>query len=146
MKRILLFLTPLVIIGCQKRLPSTSADQDLVTQARKFFIDSVNSAGPALNYRAAQPRNVLWEQAAVKDLSGGKAVVVPVTFSSPMMVRTNFSGQDYFHLNYLQKTRHIPGFGRKIPRHGSYPVSRHLLFKKPVTAVHRNKICGELGR
>lgn len=101
MKRILLFLIPLVILSCQKRLPATSADQALVNQARKFFADSVDNSGPALNYRAAQTRNVLWAQAAVKNVSGGEAVVVPVIYPSPMMVRTNFSGGYYFHLNYL---------------------------------------------
>src|ERR1700730_17657714 len=101
MYRLFLLASVLFIASCQKHYNSFQDDQTFVAQAKKYFSDSVSTSGPALNYRAAQKRTVLWDLATVKDVAGMKLVIAPIAYSDPMLVRTNFTGDFYFHLDYL---------------------------------------------
>ena len=101
MRKTILFLLPFCLLACEKKVSSLSGSGNLISQAQIFFSDSIANRGQAVNYRAEQARSVQWDLAQVIPLKKGQGVLAPIVYSEPMMVKANFSGEFYFHLNYL---------------------------------------------
>jgi len=101
MRKTILLLLPFCLLACEKKVSSISASGNLISQAHTFFSDSIANRGQPVNYRAAQARSVQWDLAQVIPMKNGRGVLAPIVYSEPMMVKANFSGDFYFHLNYL---------------------------------------------
>jgi hypothetical protein len=101
MKKTILLLLPFCLLGCEKKVSNISGLATLINQAQTFFSDSVANRGQPLNYRASQARSVQWDLAQVLPMKNGQGVLAPIVYPEPMMIKSNFSGGFYFHLNYL---------------------------------------------
>lgn len=100
-------LVVLLFVTCKKDVSSTDLSDvpALVGEARAYFTDSVAGKGvvnPA-NYRAGVGKVVLWDRAEVVDLSFGKAVIVPVSYSGRLVVQSSFDGGRRMNLDGLTR-------------------------------------------
>jgi len=94
----------LVNLTCTKHPVQQSAtNQEMISAARHYFIDSVAFAGHAVNYRASLTRELLWDQAWVTQSPQGAGVVVPITYAAPILMKANFTGPEFFHIDYLTR-------------------------------------------
>ena len=99
--QLLLFAAALLCITCNKHLSETAAIKtDLIVAARSY-IDSISLRGHPVNFRAAQPKTILWNLARVIPIGQSKGVIVPIVFDNALLVKANFVGNPLFHLNYL---------------------------------------------
>ena len=104
--RLILALTLIVFVSltCNKRaFRQTAPNQELLSAARQFFADSIASSGPALTYRASLNRQPLWEQATTNPLSQGIGISIPIVYVTPILVKANFAGPQFFHIDYLTR-------------------------------------------
>jgi hypothetical protein len=103
MKRTFLFLLLLCFMACQKKITSTSQPNPLVVQAQNFFSGILAQKLPpnSANFRANQVRVADWDQAVVKNLSVGAAVVVPIHFDKKLYVNTDLAGAWLLDINQL---------------------------------------------
>ena len=106
MKKLLFFLLGgmlcLLFFACKKQVSSsTDAEDKLISDAKAYFTNEVAHAGSVNpdNYRALQPKTVLWDQAYGVSLSVGKGVVVPVEYRNRLLVKTGFGGAHSYNLN-----------------------------------------------
>ncbi len=91
----------LFVGSCRKHLPDNdTTGRDMISQARAF-LDSFKSTGFPVNYRAAQPKTIRWDLARVLTIGQGKGIQVPIVFDNALLMKANFVGEPYFHLNYL---------------------------------------------
>jgi hypothetical protein len=92
---------PLFVVSCKKHLPDNDIiGSNMISQARAF-VDSLKSNGFPVNYRAAQPKTIRWDLAQVVPIDQSKGILVPIVFDNALLVKANFAGEQYFHLNYL---------------------------------------------
>lgn len=106
------------LVSCKKddtELPK--AETNLVDASRDYFEKEIlaNSAYGQVNSRVAStddqrknPRKYLerspaWERARTVELSTGTAVMLPVHFKKPFIIKSNFSGNQVFALEDLTK-------------------------------------------
>ena len=101
MKKAIFGVLCVLVLACEKRVTVSQQPASLTTQAQKYFSDSVAGRSLAVSYRAAQPRSILWAAAQITKVNNGWAVIVPIVYNQPMMVKANIAGDFYFHLNYL---------------------------------------------
>ncbi|MHA4811895.1 hypothetical protein ACX0G9_27615 [Flavitalea flava] len=76
----------------------------LIRQAQQYFMDSVvreKMPVPGANTRQAAEKTEIWEEAAIIDWQKGKAVLVPVKYGQDLVVKTEWGGDNFFHLNNL---------------------------------------------
>jgi hypothetical protein len=92
----------LLLVTCKKDYPSNS-EPSLVQDAQQYFNENVAHSGTTNphNYRAGVAKTVLWDQAAIIELSVGNAVMVPVTYQIPLFIRSSFGGNRFLNLNEL---------------------------------------------
>src|SRR5689334_2996264 len=101
--------------ACNKeaRVPEKS-EQDFIASARTYFATQVLPAQATTqtvndNYeRKYNPRKSLfktpeWEKAKVVITKAGQAVVVPVQYQSPFIIKSSFSKGKYYNVNDLTK-------------------------------------------
>jgi hypothetical protein len=101
--QLLLPIALLFCITCNKRLSDSTVNKtDLLNEARSF-IDSVSTRGYPVNYRAAQPKTIRWDLAQFVPVGSAQGVIVPIVFKNPLLMKANFAGDEYFHLNYLTR-------------------------------------------
>jgi hypothetical protein len=101
MKKFIIPALAVYLLACEKRTTVTQEPSLSITQAKAYFTDSVLWRSIPLTYRAAQAKTVIWSDARMSTIGGRQAVVVPITYNQPMIVKANFAGDFYFHLNYL---------------------------------------------
>jgi hypothetical protein len=101
MKKFIIPALAVCLLACEKRSTVTQEPSLLIIQAKAYFTDSVLGKTMPMTYRAAQAKTVIWNDAQISMIGGRQAVVVPITYNQPMMVKANFAGDFYFHLNYL---------------------------------------------
>jgi hypothetical protein len=101
MKFFVPFLLSISLLSCQKRLTSPLASSEFINDAKVFFNDSVINKGFAVNNRAQQSRIVQWTMAQSVPFLNGQAALVPVTYNSAFMIKANFTGDHFYHLDYL---------------------------------------------
>jgi hypothetical protein len=102
-KHFLLGILPILLFvdSCKKHLPGNDiTEAGMVSQARAF-IDSLNTTGYPVNYRAAQPKTIRWDLAQVVPIGQSEGILVPIVFDNALLVRANFVGDPLFHLDYL---------------------------------------------
>lgn len=109
MKRINTLLV-LLCIGllsttCKKETHSSPPPDPFIVKAREYFVSATsNLPTPAASGpRSCAARTVDWSQAAVVDLSLGKAVVVPIQYVKELFVRTTQGGANNFRLSGLAR-------------------------------------------
>lgn len=103
---ILLATIGLSLSSCLKTSTDGSkSDKDrFAIEARKFFDKSTASGSNLIaDYKSGSPRAVLWENAAVQEVRGGRALIAPIEYLAPLFVRTEFSGNRIFNLNNISK-------------------------------------------
>jgi hypothetical protein len=99
--QLLLPVVVLLCITCNKHLSDPAArNADLISAARSY-IDSISVQGHPVNYRAAQPKTIRWDLAQVVSIGQSYGLSVPIVFDNALLVKANFVGDPYFHLNYL---------------------------------------------
>jgi len=105
MKKTLLLLLSICFITCQKKITGISQPNPLVTQAQAFFTGVISQKLPlnSANFRANQVRAADWDEAEVRSLSVGPAVVVPVSFQNKLFVATDLAGSYLFDLSRITK-------------------------------------------
>jgi hypothetical protein len=106
MKRLLFVLLPLLcFMGCRKKIADTTSSNPVISRAQTFFtgVLSRHLSANSANYRAKQVRVPAWDQAEVKHLSEGEAVVVPLTFRNKLYVTTNLAPSYLFDLSQVTK-------------------------------------------
>ncbi|MXV49947.1 hypothetical protein GS399_03110 [Pedobacter sp. HMF7647] len=89
-----LFSLIIFISSCKKNEPAALSDTDRITSARQYFekdiqrfqTDGSASSGSRLK-RQSIFKNALWNEAYVKDISLGKAVVVPLHYDKTIYTR-----------------------------------------------------------
>lgn len=96
----------LLTISCVKEQHDGSSDKNLtsIDSARQFFETSLltQTKFPNLqNYRARQPKTVLWNQASSVILKNGPAVVAPVNYSRSLYLSSEITGNRAFSLSSL---------------------------------------------
>jgi hypothetical protein len=101
MKKFIIPALAVYLLACEKRTTFIQEPSLLITQAKAYFTDSVLGRTIPLTYRAAQAKTFIWNDAQISTIGGRPAVVVTITHNQPMMVKANFAGDFYFHLNYL---------------------------------------------
>jgi hypothetical protein len=120
MKTLCLFCTIGILMlsfpsACKKEeMVAEKAEQNLIASARSYFNTQVLGDQARLrvvndNYESRyNPRKQLskiplWEKAEVVSTRAGKAVVVPVQYKSPFIIRSNFSNGKNYNINDLTK-------------------------------------------
>lgn len=99
--QLLLLAAVLLCITCNKHLSDTaSANADLIGTARSY-VDSISVQGHPVNYRAAQPKTIRWDLARILPFGQSKGILVPIVFDNALLIKANFVGDSYFHLDYL---------------------------------------------
>jgi hypothetical protein len=93
---------------CNKAITiSNSSDGTLINTAKDFFDNSVTQAvsniTPHHNPRNQHSKIPLWERATTLDLSVGKVVLVPIQYAEPLLISTNFSGNNLYDINQITK-------------------------------------------
>src|ERR1700744_2385844 len=101
MKKSIFVALCLLALACKKRVTVSQEPASLITEAEKYFNDSVSGRGRPVSCRAAQFKTILWSAAQMSKANSGSAVIVPIVYNQPMMVKANIAGDLYFHLNYL---------------------------------------------
>jgi len=105
MKRLLAFLLPLCLAGCQKKIAGFSQINPLITQAQAYFNSVLSKSQPpdSANFRANQVRVPSWDRAEMRSLSVGSAVIVPITFQNSFYVSTDLASSYLFNLSQITK-------------------------------------------
>jgi hypothetical protein len=105
MKKKLLFLLLVCVIACQKRVANTTHVDPRITQARTYFnsVLARNIQTNKANFRANQVRAAAWDQAEVRNLSVGSAVIVPITFQNKLNVATDLASSYLLNLSQITK-------------------------------------------
>src|SRR5687767_11863041 len=97
--------------ACKKEvMVNESAEQDLIASARNYFNIQVlgnQATGQAVNDnyeskfnpRKKISKTPLWDKAEVVSTRAGQAVVVPVKYKSPFLIRSNFSNGKNYNVN-----------------------------------------------
>lgn len=102
-----IFLPSLLILLCvqcnKRRAISDKNLGDTIENARLYFVDSVVNNNSPVNYRASQVRAVQWDLAQIVQLGNSQGVVVPIVYFAPLLVKSNFTGEQFFHLDYLTR-------------------------------------------
>lgn len=106
--RPLINLTKAVIVFILLTVPSctrqfahpTTIEQDLVNQAHKLT-DSLSAHTNPVSYRADQPKLIRWELASLIPFNHSQGLLVPITYRSPLLMQSNFAGDQLFHVDYL---------------------------------------------
>jgi hypothetical protein len=92
---------PLFLVSCKKHLQGTDATEpEMISQARAF-VDSLNSHGVPVNYRAAQPKTIRWDLAQLVPVGHSQGLLVPIVFENALLMKANFAGNQFFHIDYL---------------------------------------------
>jgi hypothetical protein len=99
--QLLLFADAFLFITCNKHLSDAALVKTGLVGAAHSYIDSASLQGHAVNYRAAQPKTILWSLAQVIQIGQSKGIIVPVVFGNALLMKANFVGDPLFHLNYL---------------------------------------------
>jgi uncharacterized membrane protein YgcG len=101
LSQLLLVASVFLCITCNKHFPDSASQQaDLVTAARSY-IDSISAHGYPVNYRAAQPKTIRWDLARLVQVGRTQAISVPLVFRNAILMKANFVGDQYFHVDYL---------------------------------------------
>ena len=132
--QLLLLAAVLLCITCNKHLSdTTSAKADLIGTARSY-IDSISVQGHPVNYRAAQPKTIRWDLARILPIGRSKGILVPIVFDNALLIKANFVGDPYFHLDFLtQLLFYKDSAGRNTARViTAFPDSNY--FKDPTRA------------
>ncbi len=110
MRRLLITLIAILfILSCRKDAPSSfsrsgmpgPASDTLVAQARAYFLSEVQPSQTTDpdNYRASQPREVLWPRAGLVQTSHGPGILVPIQYRNDLLVTTAPGGSRRYNLN-----------------------------------------------
>ena len=112
----LLVLT-LLNLSCKKNgYESTSIMPSLISNAEAYFnaeilskknsdtgLLNINSISGKRSPRQQDPKKPLWNYAYIAHFKRGTGVVVPVTYSNPFVINTNFAKDEFYNLNTLTK-------------------------------------------
>src|ERR1700722_17000617 len=99
--KLLLPAVVLLLLTCNKHISdSDPVKADLIKDGRAY-IQSLSAQGHPVSYRAAQAKTVRWDLARVVSFGQNKGILAPIIFNDPILAKTNFSGEQPFHLNYL---------------------------------------------
>src|SRR5258706_2931488 len=99
---ILLFSAVILLAACQKTQNSGNlSNTDFLKEATVYANSIFQHKGPAVSYRAGQPRTLIWDQAQIVTIPGMRVAVIPITYIKPLLMRTNFGGNHYYNLDYL---------------------------------------------
>ena len=111
----------LFMVGCRKRLPGNDIERaDLISQAHTF-VDSLNTTGYSVTYRAAQPKTIRWDLAQLVPVGLAQGLLVPIVFDSALLVKANFVGDQLFHIDYLTQLLFYKDSPAKTPPRSSPP-------------------------
>ena len=129
--KLLLPAALLFCITCNKHISDTGFVKTDLIGAARYYIDSISTLGHPVNYRAAQPKTIRWDLAQVVPIHQSKGILVPIVFDNALLVKANFAGDQYFHLNYLtQLLFYTDSAGKNIARViTAFPDSNY--FKDP---------------
>jgi hypothetical protein len=97
---IFLLTTAIVIYSCKKDRPFTREEikNELITDAKDFFQKDILSNKEIIlndqNYRHGLTKNLLWDNAYIRKISLGDAVIVPIKFGNDFQI-TKDNDTDY---------------------------------------------------
>ena len=118
MKRSLLLVSTMVLIifisSCKKNEVTTSSSNNLIDSSRSFFENEIlpqskaASVGNFLLDRNDDPgklrlKSALWNKATVTSISTGAAVLVPIKYQIPYLVKNSFSGKKIYSSNDINQ-------------------------------------------
>jgi hypothetical protein len=99
--QLLLLAVALFCISCNKHVSDLAfGKSNLITTARSY-IDSISVRGHPVNYRAAQPKTIRWDLAQLTRVGNTQAILVPIVFDNALLMKANFTGNQFFHIDYL---------------------------------------------
>jgi|SRR6185312_6278291 len=92
----------LLFLGCAKNQVTEHPGSDLVAQAQRYLSKTNAGKTPlAANYRASQPKTVLWDSATVQHFADGDAVIVPICYKHTLYVSSQSAPGRIYRLNDL---------------------------------------------
>jgi hypothetical protein len=92
----------LIFLGCTKSQSKDGSTSGLVSQVHAFFDKTIAGSGKvmnATNYRANQPKSLLWDRATLVHLSEGDAVSVPIAYRNNLFVSFKATPNQLYRLN-----------------------------------------------
>jgi len=103
----------LIATGCVKDSsnPSGPKAPALISQAQHYFKNDIlqsNQITNPKNYRANQPRTILWERATVKHLTTGDIVLAPVAYPKTMFASLKSTANLAYSLSNITSLAMIP--------------------------------------
>jgi hypothetical protein len=72
----------------------------MISQAQTF-VNSLNTTGYPVNYRAAQPKTIRWDLAQLVPVGPTQGLLVPLVFDNALLMKANLTGDQLFHIDYL---------------------------------------------
>ena len=92
----------LLFFGCVKNQSKNESTSDLITKVHAFFDKTIVASGKTMNadnYRANQPKSLLWDQATLTHLSGIDVVSVPIAYRNNLYVSFKTTPNQLYRLN-----------------------------------------------
>ena len=89
-------------LACRKTQTKNDPSTDLISQANAFFDKTIAASGKApnaSNYRANQPKSLLWGQATLVHLSGGDVVSIPISYRNDLFVSSKAAPNQAYRLS-----------------------------------------------
>lgn len=113
---IIIFVLAIFYSGCKKDESTIQTIEETQIQSAKHYFNK-DIAGNAASYliptgdigfnqknpRKQLARKPLWEKASLIKLSFGMAVIVPVRYDNPFIIKSNFGGNKFYNINDLTK-------------------------------------------
>jgi hypothetical protein len=91
-----------LLVACTKDQTKDKTASSLLSEAQRYFSTTVAGETPlAANYRAAQPRTVLWDSAIVQHFTDGDEVILPVVYRHHLYVSSQSAPGRIYRLNDL---------------------------------------------
>ena len=92
----------LLLLACKKTQTKNDSTTDFISQAHAFFDKTIAVSGKApnaSNYRANQPKSLLWDQATLVHLSGGDVISVPISYRNDLFVSSKAAPNQAYRLS-----------------------------------------------
>lgn len=113
---ILILLIAIFYCSCKKENSIVlTPEQSLINRAENFFQPQIEGKIPShqlaqgdigfieKNPRKLLERRPLWDKASIMNLSSGFAVVIPVHYNKPFIIKSNVGGNKFYNINDLTK-------------------------------------------
>ena len=95
-----LFLVIVCFVACKKNDGLSFKQESIIEAAKSYFVREVSSGDASI---APSSKSANWQKATVIDFESAEAVVVPIQFSKPSLIKSSFGGSAIYSADDLTR-------------------------------------------